>query len=171
MKTTRSPPSPVIPTKNRFEVLQTQETTIPQQQNHTQATSTKESTIQNAIVEAIRKKNNEMRIKANRRTTPTLGTPHTQEKSNDTRTNSPLAPPRRPPTPQNQHTHLIKPKEQPPPTKTPMEQAQQEQPTNHPTEEQQDAPSPTKANSHTTLRALVLVESTANLRAKRTSQP
>ncbi|XP_060831590.1 POU domain, class 6, transcription factor 2-like [Bombus pascuorum] len=148
MKTTRSPPSPVIPTKNRFEVLQTQETTLPQQQIHTQATSTKESTIQNAIVEAIRRKNNEMRIKANRRTTSTVGTPHTQEKSNDTRTNSPLAPPRRLPTPQNQHTHLIKPKEQPPRTKAPREQAQQEQPTNHPTEEQQDAPSPTKAPSY-----------------------
>lgn len=95
MKQTRSSPSSIIQTKNRFEVLQEQEASLTQLQNHLQPTPTKKSIVQKSILENIRKKNEELRNKARRHTTSLVGTAHDQNKTKDIRINSQSPPPLR----------------------------------------------------------------------------
>jgi hypothetical protein len=113
MKKTRSSPPPAIPTKKRFEVLQPQETNLSQRQDHPQSIATNKPRIQNTIVEIIRKKNEEMRNKARKKTTSLVGTSHIRDKTNDTRIISPTATPRKPTIPQEQPTQPVKQKDQP----------------------------------------------------------
>jgi hypothetical protein len=92
MNKTRSSPPPAIPTKNRFKVLQPQETSLSQRQDHPQSITTNEPRIQHTTVEIIRKKNEKMRNKASTKTTSLVGTSHIRDKTNDTRINIPPSP-------------------------------------------------------------------------------
>jgi hypothetical protein len=133
-KKTRSPPLPAIPTKNRFEVLQPEETGLSQLQDHPQSITAKEPGIQNTILEKIRRKERR-NAKQSKQADHVPGGNITHPRENKGHTVKhpppPPTPPRKPTIPQEQPTQPVNLKDLLPSTKSPRDQAQNGQPTSH----------------------------------------
>jgi hypothetical protein len=89
MSQAKSSPLAKIPTKNRFDVLQSQESCLSQLQEPPQAIPAKKPTTQNTILECIKKKNEELRNKASKHTRSLVGTSHDRDKTKEVRRNIP----------------------------------------------------------------------------------
>ena len=106
MKQARSSPPTAIPTKNRFEVLQAQESCFSQLQGHPKSISTKKSETQNTIVESIKKRMKYYETKQTGRLRPWLQHQKSETEARMYGQTSPPPPvtPRKPATSQAQPT-------------------------------------------------------------------
>ena len=144
MKQARSSPPTAIPTKNRFEVLQAQESCFSQLQGHPKSISTKKSETQNTIVESIKKRMKYYETKQTGRLRPWL---QHQKSETEARMYGQTSPPPRH-TEETGNITSAAYAEKSKPSTTPLKgQAHNGLPTSHPVEDHADALASAKGGS------------------------